>query len=310
MTLIHIDVKLTLVNIDAVGNGAAAEEAAMKREEHVVGETFVYRFAQPGAEADHVLLVQHGTGGHGGIYDTFGAHYAGLGAEVWCMDAPSHGRSRTTRPAGRFTLEEWVTAAVEVGDHIAAETGLPVFIKGSSLGAAAAYCAYAASDTFAGAVLMGYAIPSSPFVPADNPFRSAAFEQLVARFGDALQFDIARFTDFDTDYGYAGAERQKRQDALNTWSYDLASFGSIMRYDPVVPLAANAKPILFTVGEKDPLFPPEVVRMVVDATSGPVELYVQPGGGHQLMLFHTAEYAGVVSDWCRKKLPATAVSAP
>ncbi|MCG7206610.1 serine aminopeptidase domain-containing protein [Streptomyces arenae] len=225
------------------------------------------------------------------------------------MDAPSHGRSRTIRPAGRFTLEEWVAAAIELGEHIEAQTGLPVFIKGSSLGAAAAYCAYANSDTFAGAVLMGFAIPSSPLIPADNPFRSPAYEQMIAQFGDALQFDIGRFYDFDTDYGYRGAERQKRADPLNTWSYDLAALGSLMRYEPDVPLASNTKPILFTVGEKDPVFTPEVARMVVDAASGPVELYVHPEGVHQLMLFHTADYARVVSDWCRKHLPVQAVPA-
>jgi hypothetical protein len=48
----------------------------MRREEHMVGDTFAYRFTDP--SADHVLLVQHGIGGHGGIYDKFGAHYAGL----------------------------------------------------------------------------------------------------------------------------------------------------------------------------------------------------------------------------------------
>ncbi|WP_157968454.1 alpha/beta hydrolase [Streptomyces geranii] len=272
----------------------------MKRENHMVGESFVYRFAHP--QADHVLLVQHGTGGHGGIYDTFATHYAGLGAEVWCMDAPGHGRSRTTRPAGRFTLEEWVEAAVDVGEYIADETGLPVFVKGSSLGTGAAYGAYAASDLFTGAVLMGFAIPSSPVIPADNPFRTTAYERMVEQFGDALQLDIGRFTDFDTDYGYRGAERQKREDPLNTWTYEFASLGSMMRYDPAVPLADNTKPILFTVGEKDPVFTPEVARSVVAATGGPVELYVHPDGAHQLMLFHTIDYARVVRDWCQKSL--------
>ncbi|WP_411126306.1 alpha/beta hydrolase [Streptomyces sp. x-19] len=279
----------------------------MRRENHVIGETFAYRFAHP--QADHVLLVQHGIGGHGGIYDTFAAAYAGLGAEVWCMDAPGHGQSRTTRPAGRFTLQEWVDAAVEAGEYIAAETGLPVFIKGSSLGAAAAYCAHAAGETFAGAVLMGYMIPTSPLVPADNPFRTLAFERMIETFGDALQFDIGRSYDFDTDYGYTGADRQKRQDPLNTWSYDLASVGSLMRYDPAVPLAANTKPILFTVGEKDPVFTPEIARVVVAATAGPVELHVHPEGVHQLMLFHTADYARVVSTWCRTTLPTPAKEA-
>ncbi|MEV6256580.1 alpha/beta hydrolase [Nocardia sp. NPDC051929] len=272
----------------------------MKREDHIVGDTFAYRY--PGPDADHVLLVQHGTGGHGGIYDRFGAHYARLGAEVWTMDAPGHGRSCTDRPAGQFTLAEWVDAALEVTDHIRAATGLPVFIKGSSLGTAAAYSAYAASEAYSGAILMGFVIPSSPLIPPDNPFRSPVFDQMVAHFGAALRFDIDRFIDFDQDYGFRGAGAQKRRDPLNTWSYDLASWASILRYDPAVPLAENTKPILYAVGAKDPIFPGPVAQAVVDATSGPVDFYIQPDGVHQLMLFHTSEYADVVATWCRDRL--------
>jgi alpha-beta hydrolase superfamily lysophospholipase len=271
----------------------------MIREEHVVEGTFTYRF--PGPSADHVLLIQHGIGGHGGIYDTFAAHYAGLGAEVWCMDAPGHGRSCVERRAGQFSLQEWVDAALTVTEHIQKRTGLPVFIKGSSLGASAAYCAYAASDMFAGAILMGFAIPSSPLVPHDNPFRAEAFEQMVAYFGPALRFDIDQYINFDDDYGFRGAGAQKHTDPLNTWSYDLAYWGSIMRFDPAVALADNTKPILFTVGENDPIFTPEIARAVTDAAGGPVELHVHPGGVHQLMLFHTHDYADVVQAWCRRQ---------
>lgn len=273
----------------------------MRREEHVLGDTFAYRFAGPAA--DHVLLLQHGTGGHGGIYDNFASHYADLGAEVWSMDAPGHGRSCAARRAGDFTLDEWVSAAIVMADHIGGLTGLPVFIKGSSLGAAAAYCAYAASDSFAGAILMGFAIPSSPLIPADNPFRSEAFDRLIAMYGPALQLNIDRFINFDEDYGYRGAGEQKHRDPLNTWTYDLSAWGSIMRYDPAIALADNTKPILFAVGENDPIFPPALARLVVDATSGPVEFHVHPGGAHQLMLFHTAEYAPVVRAWCHQQLP-------
>ncbi|WP_052432559.1 serine aminopeptidase domain-containing protein [Streptacidiphilus carbonis] len=200
-------------------------------------------------------------------------------------------------------------AAVEVAEHINECTGLPVFIKGSSLGAAAAYGAYAASDVFTGAVLMGYAIPSSPMIPADNPFRTNAFEQLITQFGDALLLDIDRFYDLDLDYGYKGARQQKREDPLNTWTYELSSVGSLMRYEPTVPLAENTKPILFTVGEKDPVFTPDIARGVVAATGGPVQLHVHPDGVHQLMIFHTADYSAVVSEWCRKRLTRPAAEA-
>lgn len=272
----------------------------MRREEHVVGETFAYRY--PGADADHALLILHGIASHGGIYDSFGAVHAAQGVDIWSMDAPGHGRSCISQRPGQFTLGEWVEDAVALGEHIADTTGLPVFVKGSSFGAAAAYGALAASDVFAGAVLMGFGIPSGPLIPADNPFRSEAYAKIEAVWGERFRLDIDRFFDFDTDYGYVGAKEQKKADPNNVWMYDMASWASLYRYDPAVPLSENTKPILFAVGELDPTFPVKVAQRVVDATAGPVELHVHPQGKHQLMLFHTAEYSPIVAGWCRRTL--------
>jgi pimeloyl-ACP methyl ester carboxylesterase len=271
----------------------------MKREEHVLNETFSYRY--PGKDADHAILIQHGIASHGGIYDSFCAHHASRGVDVWSMDAPGHGRSVNMRPPGRFSIEEWVDDAVALGEHIGETTGLPVFIKGSSLGAAAAYCALQASDAFRGAILMGYAIPSAPLIPNPNPFRSEAFEQIDALFGDKLLLSLDRFINFDEDYGYVGASEQKKADPLNTWYYELRAFASFFRYDPVVPISQNTKPIFYTVGERDTTFGPDVAKMVADATAGPVELYVHPDGMHQLMLSHTVAYSDVVLEWCRRQ---------
>jgi pimeloyl-ACP methyl ester carboxylesterase len=271
----------------------------MKREEHVFNETFSYRY--PGHNADHAILIQHGIASHGGIYDSFCAHHASHGVDVWSMDAPGHGRSVNMRPPGRFSIEEWVDDAVALGEHIGETTGLPVFIKGSSLGAAAAYSALQASDAFRGAILMGYAIPSAPLIPNPNPFRSEAFEQIDALFGDKLLLSLDRFINFDEDYGYVGASEQKKADPLNTWYYELRAFASFFRYDPVVPISQNTKPIFYTVGERDTTFGPDVAKKVADATAGPVELYVHPDGMHQLMLSHTAAYSDVVLEWCRRQ---------
>lgn len=272
----------------------------MRREEHVVNETFSYRF--PAEDADHAILIEHGIASHGGIYDSWCAHHAAHGVDVWSMDAPGHGRSVNMRPPGRFSLQEWVEAAVMMGEHVRDRTGLPVFIKGSSLGAAAAYCALQATDVFRGAILMGYAIPSAPTIPKANPFRSTAFEQIDRLYGDQLLLSLDRFIDFDEDYGYKGAAEQKKADPLNTWFYELRAFASFFRYDPAVPLEHNTRPILYTVGERDTTFGPELARTVADATAGPVELHIHPNGMHQLMLSHTEAYSSVVLEWCRRQV--------
>ncbi len=270
----------------------------MIREEHALGEVFAYRY--PGENADHALLVLHGIASHGGIYDSFGAHHAEQGVDIWSMDAPGHGRSCISQRPGQFTLEQWVDAAIMYGEHIAEKTGLPVFVKGSSLGAAAAYCALAASNVFAGAILMGYLIPSGPLALPDNPFRSEAWEKIERRLGHSMRLDLDRFFDFDEDYGYQGASEQKHADPNNVWSYDMASWASLFRYDPTVPLSENTKPILYTVGENDPTFTPEIAQRVVDVTSGPTEFYIHPEGRHQLMIFHTVDYSKILLDWTHK----------
>ena len=51
----------------------------MKREEHVLNETFSYRY--PGKNAAHAILIRHGIASHGGIYDRFCAHHACCGVD-------------------------------------------------------------------------------------------------------------------------------------------------------------------------------------------------------------------------------------
>lgn len=274
----------------------------MHREDHIIDDIFCYRYAGP--NPTHALLIFHGVGGHGAIYDRFCAHYANQGAEVWTFDAPGHGRTSPDKPRGTFTLAEWIEAGQRVGAHIAETSGLPVFTKGSSLGVAAAYCALSA-DQFTGGILMGHAVPSGPTLAGIVPVAGAeAVQQLLAIFGRTLRLDINLLIDFDEDYGFRGAGDEKKRDPHNTWSYDLAAWLSIMTYEPEVALSDNTKPILFTVGENDPLAPPAQVTAVEEATSGPTELYIHPDGVHQLMLYSTVEYSEVIRNWIDRTLDA------
>ena len=68
-----------------------------------------------------------------------------------------------------------------------------------------------------------------------------------------------------------------------------------------MPLEHNTRPILYTVGERDTTFGPELARTVAAATGGPVELYIHPNGMHQLMLSHTGDYSNVVLEWCLRQ---------
>ncbi|MES9968499.1 MAG: alpha/beta hydrolase [Candidatus Thiodiazotropha sp.] len=273
----------------------------MLREQHVLDEIHCFRYC--GESPRYALVISHGIASHGGIYDKFCCYHAERGVDIWSFDAPGHGQSTTNRPRGQFTLQEWAEASTSLADYVKEKTGLPVFTLGSSLGVAAAFSSLH-SDAVTGAILMGS--PAVPGTPAMNmmgaPWQSEEIKNLLDNLGRAARLDIATFFNFDEDYGYEGAFAQKQLDPWNTWSYDLASWGSIFQYQPVVPADQNEKPILVASGEKDPNFPPEVMKSAADAIAGPVELYCLEGGSHQLMLFHTETFSEKVHDWVNRQL--------
>lgn len=273
----------------------------MKREEHLLGEIYAYRYQ--GKNPKYALVVSHGIASHGGIYDKFCVHHAERGADIWSFDAPGHGKSTTNRPRGQWTMEEWADASVAYAEHVKAKTGLPVFVLGSSLGIAAAFSSLH-SDAITGAILMGSpAVPSTPLLAAmGEPWRNEAVGQVLGMVGRAARMDCSILFNFDEDYGYAGAGEQKRADPWNTWTYDLASWRTLYTYEPPIPADKNEKPILFACGGKDASFPRELLKGVADSIAGPVEFYCMEEGTHQLMLFHTAEFSEKVDQWVNAQI--------
>ncbi len=269
----------------------------MQIETHFLNEFHCFRY--PSADATYALIVSHGLGGHGGIYNTFCEHHVAKGAELWCYDGPGHGRSTPNRPRGTWMMDEWAQASRDWAAHVHELTGLPVFTLGSSLGVAPAISAID-SPAVTGAILMGSAaVPGHPLLePRSAPWRSDEVKAVLDQVGRGARLDIPTFFDFDVDYGFQGATEQKKLDPFNTWSYDLASWASFFQYQPSQPLADNSKPVLYAVGEKDPNLTPDVVRMIADGIGGPVIVEIFPDGVHQLMLFETAAFSTLVHDFC------------
>jgi len=100
----------------------------------------------PGVDADHAIVVYSGSASRPGILDTFCAHHADRGVDVWKLDAC-------------FSPEGWTEDVAARGAHVAQTTRLPVFLVGSTCRAADLYRALQVSDVFFGAVLIGDACP-------------------------------------------------------------------------------------------------------------------------------------------------------
>ena len=79
---------------------------------------------------------------------------------------------------------------------------------------------------------------------------------------------------------------------------------SVFSYRPTDPAAANAKPVLIACGENDEIVGADHARAYFERIGGPKDLFVMPGGGHQLMLFETEVYSRVVDSWIRERVLA------
>jgi hypothetical protein len=113
-------------------------------EQHVMNEVLGSRHR--GVDADHAIVVCSGSASRPGILDTFCAHHADRGVDVWKLDAC-------------FSPEGWTEDAAAWGAHVAQTTRLPVFVVGSTRRASDVYRALHVSDVFFGAVLIGGAGP-------------------------------------------------------------------------------------------------------------------------------------------------------
>ncbi len=269
----------------------------MEIETHSLGELNAYRFQ--GEDAKYALIISHGLGGHGGIYNIFCQHHAPKGADIWSFDAPGHGRSNLTRPRGSWTMAEWAQASRDFAAHVKELTSLPVFTLGSSMGVSAAISAID-SPAVTGAICMGsLAVPGSQVVKMGALYmRSEDIQKMIERFGRGLRLDIDLFFDFDKDYGIPNAREAKLQDPLNTWSYDLASWVSLFTYEPPQALSDNTKPVLYAYGEKDELVPAPALQMVAAEIGGEVTIKMFKDAPHQLMLFRTEEFSDAVQKFC------------
>jgi len=271
----------------------------MKQSELEIDDLYAYRYE--GEAARYALLIVHGMGGHGGIYEDFCAEHAPKGVDLWAFDLPGHGRSAGVR--GDWRIEDAIEAMHRVAREIDEQTGRPIFVLASSMGSSVALYGLNESPLLRGAALMGAAIPSfSPLREANSYLNSEPIQKLVSAFGNSLRLDLDRYLDFERTYGDPEIAAEKKNDPLNTWSYGFEDYVHFLTYAPRTAPADNTKPILVAVGENDPLFPPEATKQVVDAIGGPTRFHIVPKGAHQLMLFHTKEFSQLVHDWALEQL--------
>jgi alpha-beta hydrolase superfamily lysophospholipase/2-polyprenyl-3-methyl-5-hydroxy-6-metoxy-1,4-benzoquinol methylase len=262
---------------------------------------FLKRYEHP--DAQYTLVLVHGTAGYSAAYRDFAEQFRRrFRATVWAFDLTGHGR--TPGPRGVFTFEDFLEDVRAVSDHAAERTGLPVVLHGASQGGEIAFHALARCPRVAGAVCMNILLNDElQMNGAIRLMRSEAMDRLARGLGDRVRVPLRRVIDFEAAYQEdPDLLPEKLTDPLNVWSYGFKSYHSVFNYKPGEPSAANTKPVLVACGENDEVVDPNHVRACFERIGGPKDLFVMPGGGHQLMLFETDLYSRVVDSWIRERV--------
>lgn len=273
----------------------------MRRIEFKLGDIHSYRYEGDGPYA---LLICHGAGGWGGMYDTFCHPYAEMTrADIWCWDAPGFGQSGAKR--GQFTFAETHEGLQSLIAEIRRCHDKPIFVLGSSLGGLIGSTAFYEDE------VRGVIIQASPIAVGtpgyemtkkllNNPTMEAF---LGTPFGKSATISFDEIVDWENNYGDAKTGREVMAHPLHTDRVRLASMASLYSWEAPHPLSENNKPFLQMYAGRDPIFPPGACQALYENVGGPKEQVVFDSNHHQLMLFHTEEFCDKLASWCSRNLP-------
>ena len=270
------------------------------RQEFVSNGIYTYRYERE--DPDYQILICHGGGGWGGMYDRFALPFTQeRNVEVWSFDLPGFGDTGTR---GVFTAAEQLAATEHIAAEMSASHDVPIFALGSSMGS---YYASASSymDDIAGAVLSaGHFFCDGPGKNASRKlFSSPPLQTLMGTpMGRSLMIDLDIMIDWGKNYGdqehakwVVAHEKHAQQASLESWI-------TLFDWEPPWPLSENKKPMIMLIAEADPLVPLDLAKKGFDYIGGPTEFVVFPTNQHQVMLFHTGPYSDALDDWARRHL--------
>ena len=213
----------------------------------VTGRVYYKAWRVPPPRAAAVVFP-HGFGEHSGLYHRLGNALNGAGIELWALDEIGHGLTEGDR-----AVIGSIGDLVENGRRLTAiaetaQPGIPVWLAGHSLGAAAAAVS-AARDPgrYAGLILSGAALSPLDWVlalgEADAPDLDLDPAGLSSDpfYLDELEHDPLAFT--------SAAGARSLADVLPAaWDELAAGFGQV------------TLPVLFVHGSEDPVVPAEHAR--------------------------------------------------
>jgi alpha-beta hydrolase superfamily lysophospholipase len=232
------------------------------------------------------------------------------GFNVLGLDWPGHGRSGGRR--GHLTYRLAMEAAATALDRARDRWGGPCGLLGTALGGVLAFYA-ALEDGTASAVVCHTVLDLRDVRPVLQRARQGALLPVAAwllrrlRPGQQARVTIpasavVATSDLAASPALARALRRHPQAVRR---YDLAGLGSILLSPEDKPdIAAATAPVLVAVGTNDRVLPETATRHFVSRLACPHELWVLPGGGHQLLLEHPEAFVPRAAEFLEKHLGA------
>jgi pimeloyl-ACP methyl ester carboxylesterase len=224
-------------------------------------------------------------------FDPF-ARLAAEGFNVLALDLPGHGRSGN-RP-GHLSYREAMEAIATAASTARERWDGPVGLFGTALGGVLSFYAALEGDGI-GAVVCHNVLDLRDVRPVLQRTRQGVLLPVAARVRRLLPPDrqervpiparlVAAGRDAADDPVLARALRRHPQAVRR---YDLAGLGSILLSPEDKPsVSAQRVPTMVAVGGQDRVLPETTTRAFVAQLSCPNELWVLPGGSHQLLLEH------------------------
>ena len=256
------------------------------RERPGSGEQLIRRWQGATTPRATVVLV-HGYAEHSGRYEHVGGALAEAGFAVWTTDLRGHGRTSGERASVTRIEDLADDVRVVLSEARAAETSLPVFVLGHSMGGlVATSVALDPPFTLRGLILSGPAVGDPAGL--DMALAMEPFPELSIS-SDGLSRDPEVIRDYDTDpLNYRGPFRRETLQALAEGARAVRARAAEIRM-----------PLLVLHGGEDPIVPAlgsEELFSSVSSVDKQIEIY--PGLRHEILNEpEGAEIARAIARW-------------
>lgn len=271
-----------------------------RRIEFTIGDN-VHTYRYPNDDCPYAVILCHGGGGWGGMYDDFSYPFQDrTGADIWSLDCPGFGLSGRGR--GEFTIGEFEAALDAVIAEIRTHHAKPIFTLGNSMGGILSSIGFYKDEIRGVCVSASPLTVTSPFYQmAGQALNNPGTEALFAlRWSDYMYISLWELMDLEKNYGDPERAKAMGENPLHSDMIKLKSWASLFSYQPPYPLTENKKPFLFISADRDPMFPPETRDALLASVGGPQEVLIIDSDKHAVMLVNTEEYIEKFDSWARE----------